>query len=709
MKIKLQIGLSAFFTLIIVLIVVVSSWIMYESNHKLALQTAESRMSIARDVALARLKNVVFPVRQLVEKTAKLAGAFPDDTVSPVGGGIIADQMLDLPQVYSAYVAFEATGNFHQVVKLPPTMTEFGPGRVPVPKGATFVHREIDASGSRRHETQKFFADWGTEIGRAAHITKYDPRVRPWYLGALDNDNVFVSEVYQFQSTGELGLTFAKRMLNANGERTGVVGADVTLTQFIDVLKSVRVGNDGKVFFLSERGGLIGFVGSRHDGDHYQFAEGDLTLNDALLEPVISTAVEDWSLANGAYYTFEHEGESYIASAFSIADFFGTTPTLGLVVPEDHFVGSIEDTTASVLKISAIILVVSVVFILWVSRVMARQLFEASTEARNIGQMKLAKDFTLQSFIAEIDSLGDALENMRTALLTFLKYAPRDLVTDIVRSGKPAKIGGSRQQITLMFTDIEGFTSISEKLSPEEVMKLMSDYFEVLTNALTRHNGTVDKFIGDAIMAMWNAPVANPNHVEDACDAALLACRASNELNIQLADADVPKLVTRFGLHSCEALVGNVGASDRMQFTSLGSGVNLASRIEGLNKFYRTQILVSDTIRKNAGPRFLFRRVDLVTAKGTTRPVTVFELLGERDEAGEFYVGRDTVGRAVRYEQAFDFYLHRDFDDAIKILQGLQDEVPDDYVVEVLLEKCSTYLTNPPDAGWDGSTALDEK
>ncbi len=136
--------------------------------------------------------------------------------------------------------------------------------------------------------------------------------------------------------------------------------------------------------------------------------------------------------------------------------------------------------------------------------------------------------------------------------------------------------------------------------------------------------------------------------------------------------------------------------------------MNLAARIEGLNKFYGTQLLVSDTVRRKCTSEFLFRRVDIVEAKGTTLPLTIYELMGERAEDAAFYVGKDTLKRASKYEQAFDFYLHRDFSDALFILGKLDKEQPNDPVVALLTRKCQAFIDNPPPASWNGATVLDE-
>lgn len=709
MKIRLQIGISTVFTVIVVAIVAVSAAIMYKSNRDLALETAEASMAAARETTVAKLLNIVTPVGRLVERTADRAGRFPVSTVSDSGVAFLGTQVQQLPQIYSLYFGTAANGDFHQIVQLPDVMRTFGSDDVLIPDGASMAHRRIIDRQGLRGEAINFFRTWGISVGQASGASRYDPRQRPWYKGAMGIDGLAVSDVYTFQSTGELGITFSKRVDDPLGRAIGVVGADLTMTQVVEVLRDIRIGEHGRVFLLDSGGSLIAYVGPDETSTSSR-TPGDMEKSRAVSsDDVIATAIRSRHGDASGYFQFEMNGRNFLASAATVPDEFGLNHTLGFIVPDEHFIGAIKQNTVFVLQVSAIIMVLAIGLIFWVSRLVSGQLTMATDEANNIGQMNLNSGFELRSVIHEVDSLGSALSNMRTALQTFLKYAPKDLVTEIVKSGKPAQIGGSRQEVTLMFTDIAGFTTMSEKMTPEDVMSYMSVYFELLTQAIADNNGTVDKFIGDAIMAMWNAPIANPNHVRDACDAALLACRASNQLNDELAANNFPQLRTRFGLHCCEALVGNVGAPDRMQFTSLGAGVNLASRIEGLNKFYRTQILVSDTVRKKAGPKFLFRRIDLVTAKGTTRPVTVFELLGERDEKGEFYVGPVIIKQAVKYEQAFDFYLHRDFEDARDLLRDLHAEAPDDFVIETVLARCEGYIETPPPPEWNGSTALEEK
>jgi adenylate cyclase len=191
-----------------------------------------------------------------------------------------------------------------------------------------------------------------------------------------------------------------------------------------------------------------------------------------------------------------------------------------------------------------------------------------------------------------------------------------------------AIVGGERRELSLLMTDVADFTTISEQLEPERVMVVMSEYFDHVVTPLLEEKATVDKYVGDAIFTYWNAPQAQPDHAARACRAALKARSASVKLATEWSELGRWPWRTRFGLHAGETVFGNVGAPDRMDFTVIGSSVNLASRLEGLNKFYGTEILASGRLRTLAGDAFLFRPLDVVLPKGAFEPMEVFELIG---------------------------------------------------------------------------------
>ena len=298
-----------------------------------------------------------------------------------------------------------------------------------------------------------------------------------------------------------------------------------------------------------------------------------------------------------------------------------------------------------------------------------------------------------ESAIRDIDDVLRGLERAKTVVRAMGKYVPIDLVRRLYVSNEEPKLGGELLDVSLMFTDIEGFTTLAEKLTPDELAKRLGDYLEAMTTAIEKTNGTIDKYIGDAVMALWNAPVPVPGHEQEACRAALACMKATRELYASSAWKGLPALVTRFGLHEASVLVGNFGAPTRLSYTALGDGVNLAARLEPLCKQYGVVVLASEAIASKARGAFVFRRIDRVAVKGKTTGIDVYELLGAKGDE------LPSLARAERYEEAFDAYLARDFDRAFALVDAQRDDDPPS---AVLAERCRELRATPPPAEWTG-------
>jgi adenylate cyclase len=329
-------------------------------------------------------------------------------------------------------------------------------------------------------------------------------------------------------------------------------------------------------------------------------------------------------------------------------------------------------------------------------------IFTLRTVRHGLGQITASsgrmKDFdfaprTPRTFFRDMEEVMGSLELAKTAMRAMSKYVPVDLVRLLYRTGREPELGGEPMTVSLLFSDIKGFTTLAERLPPNELARVLGRYFEVMTAAIQGRGGTIDKYIGDAIMAVWNAPTPTPDHARRACEAALAAQAAEEALFASAEWQGRRPLVTRFGLHTDEVLVGHFGAPDRMSYTCLGDGVNLAARLEGLNKQYGTTLLVSDRVREGAGRGFVFRFLDVVTVSGKGQAVRVHELLGADGLAGP------RVERAKQYEDAYSLYLRRDFARALAAFEALRD---DDPPAAVLAERCRRLLQSPPGEGWDG-------
>ena len=232
------------------------------------------------------------------------------------------------------------------------------------------------------------------------------------------------------------------------------------------------------------------------------------------------------------------------------------------------------------------------------------------------------------SRIKEISELGITVNLAQRTIWSFAHFVPKEIVRGVMDNSISTELGGVREEITVVFTDVRDFTTIAESADPDILMHQTSRYFSVLTEAFLAEGGTVDKFIGDAVMVFWNAPHPQPDHVERACRAALAGRLACEKLNSQFETEGLKPFFTRFGIHVGEAVVGNLGSTERMNYTALGNTVNLAARLEGLNKQFGTSILVSEGVYLRAQHCFQFRAFEAVIAKGMTKETRIFELVG---------------------------------------------------------------------------------
>ncbi len=272
----------------------------------------------------------------------------------------------------------------------------------------------------------------------------------------------------------------------------------------------------------------------------------------------------------------------------------------------------------------------------------------------------------------------------------FGKYVSPVLLDQIMQS--EITLGGEKRELSILFCDIRGFTTLSEALSPEELVEVLNEYFDHATRAVMEHKGLVDKFIGDAIMAFWNAPITDEHHADHAIIAAL-AIRAVVE-NFNLKSKH--KIRVGIGINTGDAIVGNVGSTQRLSYTAMGDSVNLASRLESLTKEYGVDILISESTKKKLKQEFVLREIDSVKVKGKKKAVVIYEVVCKK--AG------DLVYKNIeKYELALKLYYEGKFDLALKEFLTLSDGAS-----STMIERCKAFIENPP-KDWDGAYTMDHK
>jgi adenylate cyclase len=413
----------------------------------------------------------------------------------------------------------------------------------------------------------------------------------------------------------------------------------------------------------------------------------------ALADPMLREVRADHPVASSGFVS---GGRRFLVTFRDLARTQGWR--LGIVVPEDYYLGTYVTTRNRTLAAAAFILA-GMLFLGAVSvRAMGSGLGRIVEATGRMASFDFAPS-ELRAPFRDVEDVMRSLELAKTALRALGRYVPVDLVRELYRTGREPMLGGETAEVTMMFTDVKDFTSLSEGLSPDELARLLGLYLQVMTGAVHEAEGVVDKYVGDAVMAVWNAVRPCADHPEKACRAAL-ACRdALRKLYESPEWGGRPPLLTRFGLHVAQVMVGHFGAPERMSFTVLGDGVNLASRLEGLNKQYGTTILVSEAVRLAASSGFAFRLLDKVAVKGRREGVRVYELLGDSEAAAV------STGVVAAYERALEAYWRRDSDAALALLESQSDDAPS----RVLAERCRLFRTAPPPANWDGVYVATDK
>lgn len=283
---------------------------------------------------------------------------------------------------------------------------------------------------------------------------------------------------------------------------------------------------------------------------------------------------------------------------------------------------------------------------------------------------------------------------------SFSQYVSKEVVNELIKNPEKLKLGGERKKMTILFSDIRGFTSFSEKMKPEDLVIYLNDYLTEMTDIIFNQKGVVDKFIGDAIMAFWGAPLKDDNQENQAVFTALEMFKNLKKFNDE--NKNKPKIKIGIGLNTGEVIVGNLGSKQRFDYTVIGDDVNLASRIESLTKFYDVEILISEKTKENLSDKFLLQYIDTVMVKGKNQAVRLFQVLDYKDKVSDL-----ELKYLDKYNQAIELYLKKDWVKAEKILLVLKKNKTSK-ILDIYLDRIQEYKKNPTNS-FDGIFRADFK
>jgi adenylate cyclase len=271
----------------------------------------------------------------------------------------------------------------------------------------------------------------------------------------------------------------------------------------------------------------------------------------------------------------------------------------------------------------------------------------------------------------------------------FARFVPVGLVRQLVQSDQRLELSGQSRFLTIFFLDVEGFSTIAERIAARDLLARISTLLEVVSKAVDEEGGTIDKFVGDGVMAFWGAPALLDDHAWHACVTALRIQRVFDTLNEQWRNAQAPQMRLRIGIHSDAVLVGNVGSKARMSYTVLGDGVNIAARLEGMNKAYGTLTCISHGTFREAGDRLCARPLDEVVVKGRRSRITIYELLGVYGAGAELEPSPEAAGLASATRLAFDALVSGEHATALARYRQVLSAHPGDRVAALHVQRLS--------------------
>ncbi|MGJ7556269.1 adenylate/guanylate cyclase domain-containing protein [Variovorax sp. RB3P1] len=457
-----------------------------------------------------------------------------------------------------------------------------------------------------------------------AFRSNHDPARNDWVVQALAVRRALWTAPFVDAESGELNMTYALPSLRRDDEGRAqalVLGADVSLGHLSRLVRVFGGTGHGDSALLSADDHVL--ARSDHPDPVRRLARPDSGVLGALHAHILA----DGTVAGteDSAFSFVHEGERYMAQTSRIA------PTGWLLVSwehEDVLLGGLQRALALALLLTLSFLAVALFIALRLSKLVTLPIENLARVARRIGRLELDNLPLASSRVLEIQHLSQALDDSARSLKAFSKFVPVDLIKQLIAEGHALAPSGSPRRITAMFTDVEGFTSISESLDADVLVKQLTEYFNLAARIFARHGGVVDKFMGDGIMVLWGAPSDLEDAEYRACTAALELHAEMNALNARWRAAGMREFRTRIGIHTGMAIAGVLGSSDRLSYTAVGDVINVASRIEGANKDLGTRTLISQATFEGLGGRLATRRIDeLAELRGRQTRMVLYELL----------------------------------------------------------------------------------
>lgn len=603
--------------------------------------------------------------------------------------------LADNNQVAAIYVGY-ANGDFFL---LRPMNSEIERNRYNAPPETQFMVQSIEHQGKNLEGSYIFLSSDLRELKvekRPEYPQKYFPVERPWYKSASQYSGVIITPPYLFFANRKVGITIGKQSDN----RRAVVATDIQLDGLGTRLTEQKPTAGSKLAILDNRGFVIATddpvslvnepIAGSTEVQLKQLNELNIPIltgifevmskqdNAVTLDKLMKVGNEDWDID---VHSFSVGGENQYR--------------LITAVPEKELLADAIRLRDNLVQAVIILLLIMSPIVLLISTRISKPIKQLAQVADNIRELRLDQSLQIHSRVKEISILSHALNRLQVTIAAFSSYIPRDLVIKLLKTEDGIQIGGESRFLTILFSDLKDFSTLSETTPSRELLVRVSSYLELMTLAIKEEHGTVDKFIGDSVMAFWGAPNLEPNHAYHSAVAAMKTKRRMVGLNEALAREGKPPLVARIGINSDSVLVGNIGSPERLSYTVMGDGVNIASRLEGINKEFGTDITLSHAVFKEAGERLFVRPIDKITVKGRAGEILIYELLGIRDAGPETAPTKTEEALCSLTTTAFQSYSHHQYESALAMYEEMVN-LYDDALSKVMAQRCRDAIVHKP-------------
>ena len=477
----------------------------------------------------------------------------------------------------------------------------------------------------RKNRTNIWVGRWKGEVIHEIN-TELDEESYLYAINGKPNDGgEGFEEIYIEPSEGRPVITYTKHFSNSNGKPIGTIYIDLGLKTLSRSLANAEANTPEQTFIFDANGSVIAHQSLSDQEAYKTFDEVPhiKTVNDAVAEAIYNKVMN----GNPSLMDITVDQKQWLISV-STNHNIGEEPWYSIsAIPRDTVLGPAVMQAQIAAMCALVIMALSIVVSQLIGRSIVRSLEQLANAADSIEKLELEVKLPRQSYFDELKGTEKAFKSMVGGLEVFAKYVPSALVRRLMElQASGSSIKAEEREVTILFTDIVGYTSISDGMEPSQLAVLLNDYFELLVSVVSRHGGTVDKFIGDALMVFWNAPDLQAKHADLAIKCALDIKSSIAPFNEERLNKNKKPLETRIGIHTGTVLAGEIGSSERLNYTIVGDSVNTAARLEALGKTVGETLCISSSTKNQAKENYPWQEVDQIILRGRSTPTTVYTI-----------------------------------------------------------------------------------